>query len=247
MGAASVVTCGLEAKQRAAMPETLLIDADDTLWENNLYFEEVIDRFLELLAPLGIPREELRGRLNTGERKNIRKYGYGVRSFTRSLEDCYLDLAGPNANRTVLKQVAALGQSLDQRPPRIFPGVVETLDYLKPRHRLLLFTKGDLDEQSKKVANSGLAPYFEAVEIVPEKNVATLERIVAHYHTRKSNTWTVGNSPRSDINPALQAGLNAVFIPYGLTWELEKEPIVSGNGHGKLVVVNHFRELTAHF
>lgn len=227
------------------MPETLLIDADDTLWENNLYYEEVIDRFCELLAPLGVAREELRERLNKGERQNIRKHGYGVRSFTRSLEECYLDLAGPTASREVLKQVNALGLSLGERPPRIFSGVIETLAYLKPRHRLMLFTKGDLDEQSAKVAQSGLAEYFEAVEIVPEKNVSTLERIVTHYRAKRSNTWTVGNSPRSDINPALQAGLNAVFIPYGLTWELEKEPIVSGNG--KLLVVNHFRELTAHF
>lgn len=227
------------------MPETLLIDADDTLWENNLYYEEVVDRFLALLEPLGIPREELRQQLNQTERQNIRKHGYGARSFTRSLEEMYLKLAGPTASRAVLKQITDLGRNLERRPPRIFPGVLETLAYLKSRHRLLLVTKGDLDEQTTKVAKSGLAAYFEAVEVLSEKNAATLERILAHYRVRKANAWMVGNSPRSDINPALAAGMNAVFIPYAITWELEKEPIVSGPG--KLLVVNQFRELTAHF
>src|SRR6202051_3411629 len=124
-------------------------------------------------------------------------------------------------------------------------GVPETLAYLAERHRLILFTKGEAAEQAAKVERSGLQIHFEAIEIVPEKDVATYRMLVNRHHVVKSHGWMVGNSPRSDINPALEAGLNAVFIPHSATWEMEHEEVRSGAG--RLLIVRQFSDLREHF
>ena len=225
--------------------QTLLIDADDTLWENNVFFEKTIEDFVSLVEPLGYPRDYIRRILNETERRNIRQHGYGVRSFGRSLEETYVKLAGHMARRETLARVARRLAELEQTPPHILDGVPETLDYLAERHRLILFTKGEPAEQAAKVERSGLQGFFEAIEIVTEKDVATYKGLVNQHHIVKSHGWMVGNSPRSDINPALQAGLNAVFIPHPATWELEQTPLQVGAG--KLLILSGFRELRRHF
>jgi putative hydrolase of the HAD superfamily len=224
---------------------TLLIDADDTLWENNIFFEKTIEDFISLVEPLGYAREYIRRILNETERRNIRQHGYGVRSFGRSLEDTYLKLAGQMAKRETMKKAEAMVAELERTPPHIIDGVPETLDYLANRHRLILFTKGEAAEQAAKVERSGLQRFFEAIEIVPEKGAETYRRLVNQHHIVKSRGWMVGNSPKSDINPALEAGLNAVFVPHHATWELEHSELQSGAG--KLVIVATFRELRGHF
>jgi putative hydrolase of the HAD superfamily len=224
---------------------TLLIDADDTLWENNVFFEKTIEDFISLVEPLGYAREYIRRILNETERRNIRQHGYGVRSFGRSLEDTYLKLAGQLAKRETLQRAEAMVADLERTPPHILDGVPETLDYLAGRHRLILFTKGEPAEQAAKVERSGLQRFFEAIEIVAEKNAEVYTKLVNQHHIVKSRGWMVGNSPRSDINPALAAGLNAVFVPHHATWELEHCDLQSGVG--KLVIVSSFRELRAHF
>src|SRR6266849_6355064 len=198
---------------------TLLIDADDTLWENNVFFEKLIEDFISMVEPCGYSRAYIRHILNETERKNIRQYGYGVRSFGRSLEETYMKLADQMAQRTILAQIHTRVVELERTPPKILDGVPETLAYLTTRHRLILFTKGEPAEQAAKVERSGLQGFFEAIEIVAEKDVATYNRLVNQHRIVKSHGWMVGNSPRSDINPALQAGLNAVFIPHHATWE----------------------------
>jgi putative hydrolase of the HAD superfamily len=224
---------------------TLLIDADDTLWENNVFFEKTIEDFISLVEPLGYAREYIRRILNETERRNIRQHGYGVRCFGRSLEDTYLKLAGQMAKRETLKQAENMVAELERTPPHILDGVPETLDYLAERHRLILFTKGEPAEQAAKVERSGLQRFFEAIEIVAEKDASTYTRLINQHHIVKARGWMVGNSPRSDINPALAAGLNAVFVPHHATWELEHCELQSGVG--KLVIVQNFRELRAHF
>jgi len=224
---------------------TLLIDADDTLWENNVFFERVIEDFISLVEPLGYARDYTRRILNETERRNIRQHGYGVRSFGRSLEETYLKLAGHMAKRNTVEQVARMVRELESTPPKILDGVPETLAYLSSRHRLILFTKGEAAEQAAKVERSGLQGFFEVIEIVPEKDVTTYTGLINRHRIVKSHGWMVGNSPRSDINPALQAGLNAVFIPHHATWELEHSELLSGTG--KLVIVSTFRELRHHF
>jgi putative hydrolase of the HAD superfamily len=224
---------------------TLLIDADDTLWENNIFFEKTIEDFISGLEHLGYTREYIRHILNETERRNVRQHGYGVRSFGRSLEETYLKLAGNSARRETMKGIEELARELERTPPRILDGVPETLAYLAKHHRLILLTKGESAEQSAKVERSGLQSYFEAVEIVLDKDCETYTRIVEQFKIVKSHGWMVGNSPRSDINPALQCGLNAVFIPHPATWELERAEVESGAG--KLLILAAFRELRSHF
>jgi putative hydrolase of the HAD superfamily len=225
--------------------ETILIDADDTLWENNIYFEQTIEEFLTLLEPFGYPREYARHILNETERRNIRQHGYGVRSFGRSLEETYMKLAGHLTERATVENIRFRVSELERIPPNILDGVIETLDYLSERHRLILFTKGEAAEQAAKVERSGLQIHFDAIEIVAEKNVAIYRMLVNRHHVVKSRGWMVGNSPRSDINPALEAGLNAVFIPHPATWALEHEEVRSGGG--RLLILNSFRDLRDHF
>jgi putative hydrolase of the HAD superfamily len=224
---------------------TLLIDADDTLWENNIFFEKAIDDFISQLEHLGYTREYIRHILNETERRNIRQHGYGVRSFRRSLEDTYLKLAGNSARREIVKEIERMARELESTPPHILDGVPETLVYLAKHHRLILLTKGEAAEQAAKVERSGLQPYFDAIEIVLEKDSGTYDRMIEQFKIVKSHGWMVGNSPRSDINPALQSGLNAVFIPHSATWELEKSELESGTG--KLLILAAFRELRTHF
>jgi putative hydrolase of the HAD superfamily len=224
---------------------TLLIDADDTLWENNIFFEKTVDHFISQLEHLGYTREYIRHILNETERRNIRQHGYGVRSFRRSLEETYLKLAGNSARRELVQEIERMSGELEATPPLILDGVPETLAYLSKHHRLILLTKGEPAEQAAKVERSGLQPYFDAIEIVLEKEPGTYDRMVEQFKIVKTHGWMGGNSPRSDINPALQAGLNAVFIPHSATWELEKSELESGTG--KLLILASFRELRGHF
>src|SRR5262252_9417198 len=210
---------------------TLLIDADDTLWENNVFFENLIEDFITLVEPYGFTRAYVRHILNETERKNIRQYGYGVRSFGRSLEETYMKLAEHQAKRETLAQI----HDRVRRP----------LAYLTERHRLFLFTKGAPAEQAAKVERSGLQGFFEFIEIVAEKDTVTYGNLVHKHKIVKSQGWMIGNSPRSDINPAMKIGLNAVYIPHQHTWHLEHEPVVSGSS--KLVILPAFRELRSHF
>lgn len=224
---------------------TLLIDADDTLWENNVFFENSVEEFLVLAEPLGYSHDYARRILNETERRNIRQHGYGVKSFGRSLEETYSKLAGQLMQRRTIEQIREIVARLEQTPPKLMDGVPETLDYLAGRHRLILFTKGHAAEQAAKVERSGLQRFFAAIEIVVEKDATTYSGLVDQHHIVKTHGWMIGNSPRSDINPALQAGLNAVFIPHENTWELEHESLQSGVG--RLLVISQFRQLREHF
>jgi len=225
--------------------ETLLIDADDTLWESQVHFERVIDEFLGLLEHLGFSRPYVRRILNETERRNIRRFGFGVASFHGALEETYLKLAGNIARREVVKQIGALAADLSATPPTLLSGVADTLAYLAGRHRLILCTKGEPAEQAGKLERSGVQAHFQAVEIVAEKDSRTYRGLVKRHRIVKTHGWMVGNSPRSDINPALAAGLNAVFIPHARTWEFEHDALASGPG--KLLVLQAFRALREYF
>lgn len=224
---------------------TMLIDADDTLWENNILFEDVVAEFITLSEPLGYSREYARKILNETERRNIRQHGYGSKCFGRSLEETYRILAGEMAQPHVFERVQTLVAQIETTPPQLIDGVPETLDYLMGRHKLILFTKGHAAEQAAKVERSGLQKFFTAIEIVREKDAETYDDLVKRHHIVKTNGWIVGNSPRSDINPGLQAGLSAVYIPHHATWELEHEELQSGVG--KLLVLSNFTQLRDHF
>jgi putative hydrolase of the HAD superfamily len=225
--------------------QTFLIDADDTLWENNVLFEQAISDFIARMEPLGYSPTYVRRILNEIEKRNIRQHGYGVGSFRRSLEETYRRLAGELAHSDERAWIRERAREIEHTPPRILDGVPETLAFLARRHRLILFTKGEPVEQGAKIERSGLVSYFEAVEIAPEKDAANYERVVNRHKVVKQNAWMVGNSPKSDVNPALEAGLNVVFIPHRMTWELEHAELVSGLG--RMLLLTSFRDLRLHF
>ena len=225
--------------------QTIIVNAEETLWENNIFFEKAIAHFVSQLEYLGYTPDYIRHIVNETERRNIRQHGYGVRSFRRSLEDTYLKLAGNMARREVVKGIEQMAAELENTPPHILDGVPETLAYLAKHHRLILLTKGEAAEQAGKVERSGLQSYFDAIEIVIEKDPKTYERLIEQFKIVKSHGWMVGNNPATDINPALQAGLNAVLIPHAATWDAENGEVESGTG--KLLFLSSFRGMREHF
>ena len=220
----------------------LLIDADDTLWENNIYFEQAIHAFITFLDHSRLTPEEVRAVLDDMERL----MGYGSVNFTRSLVETYRRLAERDLQDEDVQQVRRFGEQIRTHPLQLIDGVKETLHYLSPRHDLVLLTKGDLEEQKLKVERSGIEERFRQVVIVQEKDVATYHRVVEELQVDPQLTWMVGNSPRSDINPALAAGLNAVYIPHPHTWRLEHEEVNNAD-EGQLLVLSAFAELRTHF
>jgi putative hydrolase of the HAD superfamily len=224
------------------MPYHLLIDADDTLWENNIYFEQAIHAFISFLNHSQLTPAEVRAVLDDVERL----MGYGSANFTRSLVETYQRLAEKELRDEDVSQVRQFGEQVRTHPLQLLEGVKETLDYLAPRHDLVLLTKGDLEEQKLKVERSGIEQYFGQVVIVPEKDVAAYYRIIADLRIDPKQTWMIGNAPRSDINPALAAGLNAVYIPHPHTWRLEHEE-VQYTGEGQLLTLAAFVELRTYF
>jgi putative hydrolase of the HAD superfamily len=227
--------------------QTLLIDADDTLWENNVYFERAIAKFISLLNHREYSPEMVRQVLNDVERESIVKHGYGLHSFAHSLVETFEKLSVDPVTPELHERTRSFAHQIAEHPIEILPGVPETLQYLSERHHLILMTKGNPAEQSGKVERSGLKEYFSAVEIVAEKDEATYRSAIAKYALRADTTWMVGNSPKSDINPALAAGLHAVFIPHDNTWILEHEEVATAPASQRLLVVDRFGDLTKHF
>lgn len=227
--------------------QTLLIDADDTLWENNIYFERAIANFISFLNHHEFSPEQVREVLNDVERECVITHGYGLHSFAHALVQTFERLSVEPLTSALHETISGFAHTIAEHPVEIMPEVPETLQYLGERHHLIMLTKGAFAEQSGKVERSGLKEYFTAVEIVPEKNVATYTSIVSKYGLVSEVSWMVGNSPKSDINPALSAGLNAVFVPHGDTWVLEHEELASAQPPSRLIVVEKFSGLQEHF
>jgi len=223
----------------------LLIDADDTLWENNIYFERAFDEFVAFLDHSAMSPKEVRAVLDEIEDANARIHGYGSLNFGRNLRQCYERLVERDVNPQDLATVMAFAERILECPMETIAGVPETLEYLHTRHDLTLFTKGNPEEQKLKIDRSGLGRFFRHTAIVKEKDTAAYERLVRDRQLDAARTWMVGNSPKSDINPAMEAGLNAVFIPHAHTWVLEKQEIRPGAG--QLLTVQRFPELRKHF
>ena len=230
-----------------AHPQSLLIDADDTLWENNVYFERAIADFISFLNHREYTPEGVRGVLNEVERDCILRHGYGLHSFVHALVDTFERLAVEPLTPAVHQTILGFAQVIADKPVEVLPGVPETLDYLNHRHHLILMTKGSVTEQMGKIERSGLKHFFAAHEIVAEKDAPTYGATVEKYGLARDATWMVGNSPKSDINPALAAGLNAVFVPHDMTWVLEHEELDRPLHGTQLLTVGKFSELQAHF
>jgi putative hydrolase of the HAD superfamily len=232
---------------RNPVPQTLLIDADDTLWENNIYFERAITSFISYLDHRVHTHEEVRGHLNRVEHATISSHGYGLHSFRRSLIACFEQLTDAPVTPEKRQRIESFAQSIADQEIELLPKVASTLADLATRHRLILVTKGDQVEQTDKLHRSGLAPHFTAVEVLSEKHHAAYRTLAAHHGCEACNTWMIGNSPRSDINPALSAGLNAIFIPHDFTWVLEHEIVDQPPSGQHLLELATFADLAIHF
>jgi putative hydrolase of the HAD superfamily len=227
--------------------QTLLVDADDTLWENNIYFEQAIAKFISHLNHREYAPKQVREVLNEVERECIVKHGYGLHSFAHALVDTFERLAVEPLTPALHDTINGFAHAIAENPMELLSEVPATLDYLARRHNLIIMTKGHVAEQTGKVERSGLKPYFTAVEIVAEKDTATYGQIIAKYDLPSDSTWMIGNSPKSDINPALAAGINAVFVPHGNTWVLEHEELSPAPPKSRLLVVETFAGLRNHF
>jgi len=226
---------------------TLLIDADDTLWENNVYFERAIAAFISYLNHHEYSPSQVRIALNAVERETILAHGYGLPSFTRSLVTCFERLSPEPVSEEKAQCIRGFARSIAEQDIELLPGVAETLADLAARHRLILMTKGDQAEQADKLARSGLAAHFAAVEIVAEKDPAAYRLVIARHELTPHTSWMIGNSPKSDINPALAAGLHAVFLFHKDTWVLEHAALDSAPQGQHLIELDAFAGLGSIF
>jgi len=227
--------------------QTLLIDADDTLWENNIYFERAIANFISFLNHHEYSPKQVREALNDVERECIITHGYGLHSFAHALVQTFERLSVEPLTPALHETISGFAHTIAEHPMEIIRGVPETLQYLSARHHLIMMTKGAFTEQTGKVERSGLKEYFAAIEIVAEKDAAIYRDIISKYELATDSTWMVGNSPKSDINPALAAGINAVFVPHGDTWVLEHDEVAEPMPPSRLLVVQTFAGLREHF
>jgi putative hydrolase of the HAD superfamily len=205
----------------------LIFDADDTLWDSNIHFLEAQAAFLEALREAGLDdAERIRAAIRTHELSIIEEIGYGRRPYVAALRRVVEELIEPELHLRVHPQVEQIGATLLARHCELLPGVAATLAELAGRHRLILFTKGQPGEQLSKLERSRLRGFFSRIGVPREKDPAAYQRLVAQANLEPARTVMIGNSPRSDINPAVRAGLRAaVYIPHAQTWELEYEEL----------------------
>lgn len=224
----------------------LLIDADDTLWENNVYFERAFDKFCDFLSHSSLSPAQVREILNEIESVNSKIHGYGSKNFGRNLQEAYHRLAEREIRQDDLDHVMSLAERILEQPVELIEGVEETLADLASRHQLNLFTKGHPEEQRLKVDRSGLAQYFAHTAIVREKDAAAYLNVMRDRRLPSEHTWMIGNSPKSDINPALEAGIGAVLVPHAHTWVLERQELRAPEG-ARFLRVERFADLKKHF
>jgi putative hydrolase of the HAD superfamily len=237
----------VSSMQKYSPGQSLLIDADDTLWENNVYFERAIAAFISYLNHHEYSPGEVRQTLNTVERETILSHGYGLSSFSHALLTCFERLSPAPMTEEKTESIRGFVRSIAEQEIELLPGVAETLADLATRHRLILMTKGNHAEQADKVARSGLVGHFAAVEIVPEKDSASYREVLDRHNLALSTSWMIGNSPKSDINPALAAGLHAVFLFHKDTWILEHDTLDVAPAGQQLIELDSFAKLSTIF
>lgn len=221
---------------------TVGLDADDTLWHNETIFRLTQERLRAMMAEFA-PPELLNAKLAEVEARNLRLYGYGVKGFTLSMVETVMELTGNQAPGRLIADILAAGREMLSEPVEPLPGVDDALAALSERYRLVLITKGDLLHQEQKLAASGLGDLFAAVEIVSEKDASTYTRVFERHGTGAAEAVMCGNSMRSDILPALEAGAWGAYVPYAITWahEVAEPP----GEHPRFVELKAIAELPA--
>lgn len=199
---------------------TIGFDADDTLWQNEQFFRMTEERFRALLAG-HMDADQLGARLLEAEKRNLGRYGFGIKGFMLSMIETAIEVSGGDVPASTIGDILGLGREMLAHPVETLPGVRETLEELADSHRLVLITKGDLFDQERKLAASGLGELFDAVEIVSDKQADTYRRIFARHGDGPERAMMIGNSLKSDVVPAIEAGGWGVYVPHELTWVLE--------------------------
>jgi putative hydrolase of the HAD superfamily len=224
--------------------QNLLIDADDTLWENNIYFEHAIASFISFLEHKELNEDQVREVIYRVEHENIKINGYGIASFAKALVRTFEELSVEPITPALHETIQGFARAISEREIEQIENVESTLQDLHTRHRLLLVTKGNFEEQTAKVERSGLKKYFDAVEVVSEKDAQAYSHLADKYKLENRSTWMIGNSPKSDINPALAAGLHAVFLFHKDTWMLEHAEISPAPNGQHLIELDAFAKLS---
>lgn len=229
----------------AAVPtperQTLIFDADDTLWENNVFFERVVDDYIEWLAHPTLDPARIREIIADVEEANIVAHGYGSRSFLRSLGDAFSRITERPLGDADRARIDEFGAVFAAGHVELLPAVADVLTELGTRHDLRMMTKGAPNEQQRKIDASGLAHLFGGIDIVPVKEPGIYRALVETHGLDPERTWMIGNSPRSDIVAARRAGLSAVFVPHPNTWAHEHAEL--DDTDGRIVTVSSLAEL----
>jgi putative hydrolase of the HAD superfamily len=224
---------------------TIGFDADDTLWHNERFFRVTQDRFAELLqdpTPMNLDAEPLAARLLDAEKRNLGRYGYGVKGFTLSMIETAIDVTDSNVPASVIKELIVAGQMMLSYPIELLPHARDAIESLADRYRIILVTKGDLLDQERKLAQSGLGDMFDRVEIVSEKTATVYADIFERHGHGAAKGMMVGNSMRSDVVPMIQAGGWGIYVPHGIVWEVEHaEP---PEDHARYAEISDLGELT---
>jgi putative hydrolase of the HAD superfamily len=226
----------------------LIFDADDTLWENNIHFIKAAEDLVHLLVDAGQPKDELQREFQLLEKKVVKEKGYGSGNYLyilKTLFNLYIPADHAISLFNQFKEICDEFESHLIYPPRVFPGVPLILKKLAARYRLYVLTKGNISEQEQKLQKSGLMPYFKEAFVETEKDITTYRRILREKKWPASDVCMIGNSPKSDINPALQLGMCAIFIPYPHTWVLDDEPII--DAPDRLKTIGSFSDLLTLF
>jgi len=229
----------MAAKNHSGL-RTIGFDADDTLWHNERFYRLTQERFADLLAGFAEP-DHLDERLLAAETKNIGRYGYGIKGFTLSMIETAIDVTDGKVPASVIRELIAAGQDMLAHPIELLPHVDETVRSLSGAFTLVLITKGDLLDQERKLAQSGLGDLFEGVEIVSEKTPATYVEAFGRHGAGADTSLMIGNSMRSDVVPALEAGAWAAHVPFELEWALEQADVPED--HPRFRAVNDMGEI----
>jgi putative hydrolase of the HAD superfamily len=219
---------------------TIGFDADDTLWQNEQFFRMTQERFAELLADYA-GRDHLAERLLAAERRNLGHYGFGIKGFVLSMIETAIDVTEERVPARVIREIVEAGREMLSHPIELLPHARETVEALAGRYTVLLITKGDLLDQERKLAQSGLGELFHGIEIVSDKTRATYARIFARHGGGPEAAMMVGNSLKSDVLPAIEAGAWGTFVPHGLTWELEHAEAPAA--HARFTEIDHLGRL----
>ncbi len=207
---------------------TIGFDADDTLWQNETFFRLTQDRFAALLADHA-DRDHLHDRLIAAERRNLGHYGYGIKGFVLSMIETAIEVTGGRVPAATIAELLAAGRGMLEHPIHLLPHARATVERLSRDYRVLLITKGDLLDQERKLAQSGLGDLFHGVEIVSHKTPEAYHRIFTRHGEGATRAMMVGNSLKSDVIPVIEAGGQGVWVPHGLTWALESADPPAGN------------------